>query len=265
MVTNTPGTNARLFPWQVKHYIQRGGPNDPVAQASGGPPVTSGGSLSFNSSLTFPPIPGTQTPPAVPLPRVMSLGSSTGVFTAATGGILTSNNGGIYVGTIPGGSWIDNTEIYCYTAITSTATTNPYNSAGLFYAPANTFNTVASPQPATLWALGWITTPAVGTSYTAYQITATAQGVTTAGALRLPLTGYQVGPGNGVAGAQQLCSLGPPEGQGFGGLTQGNTPLPQGDIDLYFVVFSSTGAPTGTLTFTAGSFAFRTDFTGQEG
>lgn len=254
MVTNTPGTNARLYPWQVKHYIQRGGPNDPVAQASGGPPVTTGGSLGWNTSLTFPPIPGTQTPPNVPLPRVMSL-NSTGTLTATTG-VLATNTGGILVGTIPGGSWIDEVEIYCYTALSGGTST----SVGLFYAPANTFNTVASPQPATLWVLGYITTPAAGTSYGTR--TRPANAVTSAGALGSALTGYQIGPGNGVSGAQQLASLGPPEGQGFGGLTQGAAALASGDIDLYFVSFLVAGSGVAP---TAGEFGFRIDFTGQEG
>jgi hypothetical protein len=261
MVTNTAGTNARIFPWQMKHYIQRGGPNDPVLQASGGPPVTTGGSLGWNSTLTFPPIPGTQTPPNVPLPRVMSLNSAGALTTAGSTGVMTGNTGGILVGTIPGGSWIDNVEIYCYAALSGGTST----SVGLFYAPANTFNTVASPQPATLWALGWITAPAVGTSYTSYFVGAGTNAVTTAGGLRLPLLGYQVGPGNGIAGPQQLCSLGPPEGQGFGGLPQGNAPLLSGDIDLYFVSFLIAGGGTLPNPGSTGEFAFRVDFTGQEG
>jgi hypothetical protein len=258
MTTNAPGTSARLFPWQVKHYIQRGGPNDPVAQASGGPPVSTGGSLGWNTSLTFPPIPGTQTPPAVPLPRVMSM-TSAGTYTTTTG-ILATNTGGILVGTIPGGSWIDGIEIYTYAVLAGTSSFP--TSVGLFYTNANAFNTVAQPQPVTLWALG--TTPAnpvAGTTYTSYG--AAANTITTVGCLRAALASYQVGPGNGVAGSTQLASLGPPEGQGFGGLTQGAASLPSGDIDLYFVAFTVAGSATSTLT--GGEFGFRIDFTGQEG
>jgi hypothetical protein len=261
MVTNTPGTNARIFPWQMKHYIQRGGPNDPTLQATGGPPVTTGGVLGFNSSLTFPPIPGTQTPPAVPLPRVMSM-PSPGSTHVTTTGILTNNVGGILVGTIPGGSWIQNVEIYCYTAPTFAGTT-PFDSVGLFYQSANVFNTVANPQPATLWALATKQTITAGSSFTPF--TAAANGITTAGALRGVLTAYQLGPGNGVAGPQQLASLGPPEGQGFGGLTQGATALASGDIDLYFVAFATNATSSANATMTAGEFGFLVEFTGHEG
>jgi hypothetical protein len=258
MVTNTAGTNARLFPWQMKHYIQRGGPNDPVLQASGGPPVTTGGSLGWNTVLTFPPIPGTQTPPNVPLPRVMSM-SSAGSYVSTTG-ILSANNGGILVGTIPGGSWIDTIEIYCYTALANAA-----SQVGLFYAPANAFNTVASPQPAILWALGVTpAAPATGTVYTSTALGATLNVITTPGAQRAQMQGWQVGPGNGVVGPQQLASLGPPEGQGFGGLPQGNAPLLSGDIDLYFVSFTPAGGQVAPVAG-PGEFAFRIDFTGQEG
>jgi hypothetical protein len=261
MATNVAGTNARLFPWQMKHYIQRGGPNDPTLQASGGPPVTTGGVLGFNSSITFPPIPGTQTPPNVPLPRVMSM-PSPGSTHVTTTGIITNNTGGILVGTIPGGSWIDNIEIYCYTTPTFGGTT-PFTAVGLFYANANAFQTQAIPQPATLWTLASITSPTTGNVYSTF--TSPANGVTTAGAQRAALTAYQVGPGNGVAGPQQLASLGPPEGQGFGGLTQGAAALASGDIDLYFVAFTVNGTSSANATMTAGEFAVRIDFTGQEG
>jgi hypothetical protein len=191
----------------------------------------------------------------------MSMGSSTGVYTAATG-TLATNNGGILVGTIPGGSWIDVIDIYVYTAPTFAGTT-AYNSVGLFYAPANTFNTVASPQPATLWLLAYSSTLVTGTGYsTAGALTTT---VTSAGAKRAALTSAQIGPGNGVAGPQQLASLGPPEGQGFGGLTQGAAALASGDIDLYFVAFLDSGSAPSAPTFTAGEFGFKIDFTGQEG
>lgn len=265
MVTNSPGTGARIFPWQVKHYIQRGGPNDPVTQATGGPPVTGLGSLSWNSVLTLPPIPGTQTPPNVPEPRTMTM-LTPGAAHVATTGILTGNTGGILVGTIPGGAWIQNVEIYCYTTPTFGGTT-PFTAVGLFYANAQAFNTLASPQPTTLWTIGTITSPTTGNVYVPGTATfaAGANAITTAGAIRGQLTGYQVGPGNGVAGSTQLASLGPPEGQGFAGQTQGAAALPQGDIDLYFCAFTAGGTSSANATMTAGSFGFLVEFTGHEG
>lgn len=256
MATNFAGQSGRLFPWQMKHYIQRGGPLDPTIQATGGPPVTGGGVLSWNSTVTLPPIPGTQTPPAVPLPRVQSL-NSTGTLTVTTG-VLATNVGGIFVGTVPGGAWIDELEIYCYSALAGGSST----SVGLFYANADAQGAAPGFQPATLWLLGYITGPVAGTVYSSRGVPATGNTVTNAGALRAQLTGWQTGPGNGVAGPQQLASLGPPGGQGFGGLAQGAAQATPGDIDLYFASFLIAGngvAPT------AGSFGFRLDFTGLEG
>ena len=79
MVTNTPGKSARLFAWQMSHYIVRGGPNDPVLPATGGPPVTTGGVFSYNSVLTVPPTPGAQ--PAEPVTQTIN--STTGATTSA--------------------------------------------------------------------------------------------------------------------------------------------------------------------------------------
>jgi hypothetical protein len=263
MGTNSVGVPARLFPWQTKHYIVRGGPNDPVSQASGGPPVTTGGSLGFNSVLTVPPIQGPLVPPAIQVPRVQSLLSAGAL--AATG-ILSGNTGGLYVGTIPGGAWIDDIQIYCYTALAGGTAV----SVGLFYAPAGSFSAANSPgfQPATLFTLGFVTSPVAGHVYSAYPGIATNE-VTTTGGIPDPtgLAGAQIGPGNGVAGAQALASLGPTDGQGFAGQTQNqasslNGTVPNGDIDLYFVNFLIAGSGTAP---TAGEFAFKIEFTGLAG
>lgn len=255
MATGFAGSVFRLLPWQAKHYITRGGAFDPAAQATGGPPVTGGGILSWNSVVTLPPIPGTQTPPNVPLPRVQQL-NSTGTLTATTG-ILATSVGGIYVGTVPGGAWITDVEIFCYTALSGGTST----SVGLFYAPANTAGAAPGFQPATLWVLGYITTPAAGTVYGSGRTGAQTNAVTSAGGQAAALTGYQVGPGS-FSAAQVLAGGGPPGGEGFGGLTQGATQATPGDIDLYFCSFLVAGsgaAPTG------GSFGFRLDFTGLVG
>jgi hypothetical protein len=201
--------------------------------------------------------------------------NSTGTLTATTG-TLATNTGGILIGTIPGGAWIDNVSIFCLEAMSGGTST----SFGLFYAPANTFSTTntAGLQPATLYVLGYITAPVAGTEYGAYAAPA-ANAVTTVGCLRSVLTGYQVGPGipaayqaaitGGPASASQtLCSAGPPEGEGFAGMAQaqasgGAVPTPaQGDIDVYAVMFLVAGAGTAP---TQGSFECLVDFTGHEG
>jgi len=258
MATGFSGSLFRLYPWQTKHYIARGGPLDPSIQATGGPPVTGGGVLSWNSVVTLPPIPGTQTPPAVPLPRVQSI-NSTGTYTTTTG-ILATSVGGVYIGTIPGGAWITNVQIYCYTLLSGGTST----SVGVFYAPANTAGAAPGFQPATLWVLGTKLNPATGTLYVPGTATfaAGANAVTTVGAICGQLDGYQLGPGNGVSGSTQLAGLGPPGGEGFGGLTQGATQATPGDIDLYFASFLIAGSGTAP---TGGSFGVLVEFSGLMG
>jgi hypothetical protein len=264
MATNFAGINSRLYPWQMKHYIQRGGSLDPTAQSTGGPPVTGAGVLSWNSVITLAPVPGTQTPPNLPLPRVQSMGSGNSTHVATTG-ILTNNTGGIFVGTIPGGAWVQNVEIYCYTSPTFGGTT-PFTAVGLFYAPADTVGAAPGFQPATLWTVGTVTSPTAGNVYVPGTATfsAAANAITTAGAIRGQLTGYQVGPGTGASSSVGLAGSGPPGGQGFGGLTQGATQATPGDIDLYFAAFTANGTASAP-TMTAGSFAFLVEFTGLEG
>lgn len=101
MTTNVAGDSARQFPWQMTHYIVRGGPNDPVLPSGGG----SNGIFGFNSTLILPPVPGTQTPPAVPAPRNMSIAT------------------GILIGTIPIGAWIVKVQVAILTVFNA-GTTN---------------------------------------------------------------------------------------------------------------------------------------------
>jgi hypothetical protein len=118
MATGVAGDSARLFPWQMQAYIVRGGPNDPVLPATGGPPVTGGGVFSWNSAITFPPIPGVQPP----LNRSMTI-QTTGA----------GNIGGILIGTIPQGAWITGLQLFVYTAFTGGT---PF--IGVMGVPANT-------------------------------------------------------------------------------------------------------------------------------
>lgn len=122
MTTNVAGDTARQFPWQMSHYMMRGGPNDPVLAATPSPTPTTGGVFSWNSVLTLGPVPGTQTPPAVPLPRTMTI-QTTG----------SGNVGGILIGTISQGSWITNLQFAIYTAFTGGT---PF--IGVYGVPANT-------------------------------------------------------------------------------------------------------------------------------
>lgn len=267
MATGFAGSLFRLYPWQVKHYLIRGGPFDPVIQSGGTQGSLTGGFLNVTSTITLPPIPGTQTPPAVPLPRVQSM-VSTGTLTATTG-TLASNSGGFYLGTIPGGAWIESVEIYCYTTLSGGTST----SVGIFYAESQD-QTGSAPgfQPTTLRLLGYITSPSAGNTYTSRGVPATANAVTSAGGLTVQLTGWQTGPGTGPTGStfptinsQTLASNGPPGGEGFGGvkdlLAGGATPTP-GDIDLFFVNFLIAGSGTAA---TAGQFAAKVEYTGLVG
>jgi hypothetical protein len=267
MSTNFAGSTPRLFPWQTKHYILRGGPHDPVIQSGGIQGAITGGYLNVANAVTLNPIPGTQTPPNLPLPRVQNM-VSTGTLTVTTA-TLASNNGGIYVGTIPGGAWIESVEIYCYTTLSGGTST----SVGLFYAESQDA-TGAAPgfQPTTLRELGYITSPVAGTTYTSRGVPATGNTVTSAGALTAQLTGWQTGPGSGPTGStfptinsQTLASNGPPGGEGFAGikdLLAGGAASTPGDIDLFFVNFLIAGSGTAA---TAGSFAVKVEFTGLVG
>jgi hypothetical protein len=206
MTTGAPGDSARLFPWQVSHYLVKGGPNDPsVLPPTGGPPVTSGGYLSWNSSILVPPVPGAQ--PA--LNRTMSLHSA-GTLTA---GQLTGNTGGIYIGTIPQGAWILDVNLMCYAALAGGTDL----SVGIFYVQQSL--AAAQVYPATpLNLLAYITSPAASTMY-GIKTTLGMTLFTAANAAPGP-----TGPGNGVTGIAQLASL--------------------GDIDLYVASFLIAGGGT---------------------
>lgn len=254
--TNIPGDAARLFPWQVVHYIVRGGPNDPTIQTNS-PPTQGGwlsaniiGSTSIQNTVTLPPIPGTQSPPNVPLPRtqIVAAGGSTTngasyaapTLTNATGALA----GGVYLGTIPQGSWIESAEMYLYTAFGSTAAN--IIAAGIFYAPADTAPVANAPgfQPATLYALGALSQAAATTIGAANTLYSTEAATGSIGRTLFSASSVQVGPGNGNSGSlpAALASL--------------------SDIDLYFVVAMSNAA-TGTLN--AGCASVRIKFTGLEG
>jgi|SRR5882672_329622 len=275
MATGFAGTNARLFPWQTKHYLIRGGPFDPAIPSTGNAGSLLGGYLNAvnaagqTNQITLPPVPGTQTPPNVPIPRVQSMNSSTGVYTAATG-TLATNNGGVYLGTIPGGSWIESVEMFVYTALTGGTSV----SVGLFYTPSENVGVAPGFQPATLYALAVQNTPVINTIYSTRYVGATLNNATFTSA---PLItqfngGWQVGPGFGPSGlvwpainVTTLAADGPPGGEGIGGakdLLAGGVASVPGDIDLYFVNFLAGGSGTAN---TAGNFEVKVEFTGKMG
>ncbi len=144
MATNTAGDSARQFPWQMSHYIVRGGPNDPTVPSASG----AGGILSFNGTITVPPVPGVQ--PA--LGRTETLIATTASGTSS----LTTNNGGVLLGVIPAGSWIVDLQLYCFAALSGgTATT-----IGFYAVNANSSYPQASVTP-----LAYITSPGATTLY----------------------------------------------------------------------------------------------------
>lgn len=238
MVTNTVGDSARQFPWQVTHYIMRGGQNDPVSPATGGPPVSTGGILSFNSTQVLPPIPGAQ--PAVQ--RVQTINSTTG---ATTNNTITTNNGGVLIGTIPQGAWIISMQVAILTAFsggTNDTIGIAYSVAGAASLAANNF------APATLGILGLLKSAQYGT--------AGLYGVPTSNAATIiGFTGAfnsapGLGPGTGVAG------LGP------AGTSNVSQLASLSDIDIYAVTYLAAGGGTA---FTAGSLALIIEFSGLEG
>lgn len=267
MSTGFAGSLFRLYPWQTKHYLVRGGPFDPVIQTSGLAGSLTGGYLQVATSITLGPVPGTQTPPNVPLPRVQSQ-ISTGALTVATG-VLGSNNGGVYIGTIPGGAWIDSVEMFVYTALSGGSAT----SVGIFYTPSENQVGAAAPgfQPATMYCLAYQTTPVINTLYTTSGFPGS-NGLTGPPVACANWTGWSRGPGNGPSSTSwptitqtTLASDGPPGGEGFGGakdlLAGGAASIP-GDIDLYFVNFLIAGSGTAN---TAGNFQVKIEFTGLAG
>jgi hypothetical protein len=227
MATGTIGSQARLFPWQMIHYIQRGGNNDPS-----GPPVTNtgtpnftpngGGVFSANSAVTLPQPPGSGNAP----PRTQILNSTAGSTqnTTQIGSVGTPNNGGIYIGTIPQGAWIAMCAIQIFTAF---ATTGNMDTLAIAYAAAGTTGTAATNwAPPILNAIVNSTTMTAG--YFATQAT--------------------------VSGISAFSTIFAPN---FGLL-----PAQLGDIDLYVVLYKAAG--TGTA-FTTGSAAVKVGFSGLGG
>lgn len=229
--SGVPGNQARQLSIQADHYFVRGGPNDPVLQT--GPTIpaaqTGGGSLSWNSQVTLGPVPGQSAN------RTMGLHSAG----TLTGGQLTGNTGGLLIGTIPQGGWIDSIQLQCLQALAGGTDV----SVGLFYCLNST--ALVYPPP-TLNLLAYITSPAANIIYsvmsgaaaavTAFTAVLGAGG--TAGA-----TGTPVGPGNPTAaGIGQLASL--------------------GDIDLYLASFLIAGGGTAN---TAGVYSARINFSGLQG
>lgn len=227
MATNVVGNQARLFQWHMVHYLVHGGPNDPVSQTNS--PPTSGGYLSWNTLVGIPPLEGPLTPPQQQVPRQQSLAS-----TGTIGNNPANNTGGIYIGTIPQGAWIESVEAMLYTAWTTGGTLNGF---GIFYAQAGAFSTANTPgyQPQSLFGIAWQAT--AGTTGALYSTEGANGGRTAWGALG---TGVPVGPGTGPAsfGSGALASV--------------------SDIDLYAIVFA-------TAALTGGSMSVRVKFTGLEG
>lgn len=144
MATNTAGDSARLFPWQMSHYIVRGGPNDPVLPSASG----AGGILSFNGTVVVPPVPGAQ-------PANFRTETLIGTTTAGSSS-LTTNNGGVLLGVVPAGCWISDIQLYCFTALSGGTST----SIGFYAVNANS----SYPQ-ASVSTLAYITSPGSTTLY----------------------------------------------------------------------------------------------------
>jgi len=238
--SGVPGNVARQFNWQMDHYAVRGGPNDPVAQTAASSPVNSaypatGGSLSYTSAFTYPPVPGVT--PATPRNMVLYANGS------VTSGLMTGNtaSSGLLLLTIPKGSWIQNVELYTYTTLAGSA------SLGVFYVPASldlvypAGNTAANALSGPMYLLAAQAAPAQGVLYSLK----TATGISTAfgtlpSAPQLPL-----GPGT----AQNVS--------GTAAVNQGQLASCD-DINIYVAAYG-TGAPT------AGCFSVMINFTGIEG
>lgn len=229
--SGVPGNQARQYPWQVDHYIIRGGPNDPTLQTGPVLPAAQvgGGVISWNSQVTLGPVPGQSAN------RTMGL-NSTGTL---AGGQLTGNTGGILLGTIPQGAWIDSIQLQCLAALSVGTSVQ----MGLFYCLNST--DLVYPPP-TLNLLAYITSPAANAVYSVMSGAATAVLAFTAvlgAGTTAGTTGTPIGPGNPTAaGIGQLASL--------------------GDIDIYAATFLIAGAGTASST---GVFSARVNFSGSQG
>jgi len=235
--SNIPQDSARLFPWQVDHNCVRGGPNDPIMQqqaiTTATPPATlGGGSVSWNTSFVMNPVPG-QNPPT---PRVMSLYAN-GTFAS---GAMTVNttSGGLYLLTVPKGAWIQDVQMYCYTALTGSGF------IGVFYAPASTDLTYPPGAQATA-ALSNM-----------FLLCASTAAVATAGTLLSLKSGSGLTAFNTLTGAS--VELGPGNANPAATAPNVNQLASLDDMNIYVAAYG-TGAPTG------GSFAVMINFTGLEG
>lgn len=249
MATNVTGSSARLFDWQMVHYIVHGGPNDPTKPTSTtttitNPANTDGGYLSALVStstgtatnfITVFPIPGSQTPPAQPLPRSQMMFGGSGAGSAPAAGLtsVTNNFGGVYLGTVPQGAWVDSVDMFVY--IGFTGGTQILASIGVYYCQANAYNTNTTGYvPSTMYPIAFLSGGcAANTLYS------TETGLATAFTSN---NTQNLGPGIGSTTftAGSLASM--------------------SDIDLYFIAYG-----TASTSLTTGSAAVRIKFTGLEG
>jgi hypothetical protein len=261
MPTNVGGDSARLFPWQMVHYIVHGGPNDPspLPTTQGTPTAlftgvsaagtadgcylsawkTTGAGVTSVNFITVPPLPGSVAPPPyIPIPRTQQMfgGTGTGAAIAAAATSVTTNAGGVYLGTVPQGAWMDSVDYYVYSAFSGNNGT--CFAAGVFYAQANAYNSSNTPgyQPATVYPIAFVS--GGGAANTLYSTE----------------TGQATAFTN-----TQTSNLGP--GIGQSAFTAGSL-ASVSDIDLYFIVFC---AGTSTTNLATGSAAVRIKFTGLEG
>lgn len=249
MATNVSGDGARLFNWQMVHYIVHGGPNDPSTQGFFNPPgsadggylsawATSAAGVTSLNYVSVPPVPGSQTPPAIPIVRSQSMwGGTTAALSATLTSFAGTLGGGVYCGTLPKGAWVDSVDLFIYAAFSGNSGT--VVDLGLFYAPANTVSTTGPGYaPNLLFPLAFITGGGTAGQLYSTEAVGWVSAFTNTGAGIL-------GPGLGttVNTAGQLASM--------------------SDIDLYFVAFGlSTSQGTALAT---GSAAIRVKFTGLEG
>lgn len=270
MPTNTAGDNARLFPWHVLHYIVRGGPNDPATTIGEGEGVpaywgtsisgagtadgaylsawkTTPAGVTSQNFVTLPPLPGIPTgsvqPGYIPLPRTQSMGAGSGIGGVGMSASLTSvtgNAGGVYLGTIPQGAWIDSIEMFIYAGFTAPG---GVTDIGIFYAQAGAYSSsnTAGQQPGTVYPLAFLTGGgAAGTLYSTELANGSKTAFTSTGGTTAPNVGPGLGTSNFTIGS--LASI--------------------SDIDLYFCVYGTGTASSG---LTTGSAAVRIEFSGLGG
>lgn len=210
----TFGDRARLLPWPVEHHIVRATPNDPNAPPTIGAPPASGGLLSWTSQFGLGPIDSEFMTPGMQATQRIQTVVSLGSYNAAP----SANTGGIYLGTIPMGSWIESVEAFLYAQWQTGGTLNGF---GVYYAQAGAFSTanVLGLQPQQLYSLGSLSN--AGNNNTLYS--------TETGTGKTAWTNAATGPGNAEANsaAGNLASL-------F-------------DIDVYALVFTTAALTNGAM------------------